>query len=175
MEKCSPIFVSVTGWSGSGKTTFCERLISDLKGRGFSVCAVKNSHRDLIVDREGSDSRRYYQAGADEVCLNAGNSMTLFRRTPVADAGELRTLFSGADFIIAEGFKADDAVHIEVAGLAEAEDEMKNPPASADLVVYGNSRLRAALEQNPPKPETPILIERDDIKKAGDFLVSILT
>ncbi|MBI9105828.1 MAG: molybdopterin-guanine dinucleotide biosynthesis protein B [Spirochaetales bacterium] len=175
MEKNTPIIVSVTGWSGSGKTTFCERLIAELSARGQRVSAAKNSHQDLFIDREGSDSLRFYNSGADAVCLNANNSMTIFRHNPLKDAEELIRLFSDSEFIIAEGFKALNSIRIEVTGTASLPEEMKNPASGADIIVYGKTGLKDELLKD-NDPATGIrLIHRDDIIAAADFLTELLT
>ena len=116
MEKISPLIISVTGWSGSGKTTFCEKLIAELCSRGMNVAAAKNSHRSVETDKAGSDSKRFFEAGAGSVCLNAENSMTMFFNKPLDSDNRLAELFDDADAIVAEGFKVDGALRIEVTG-----------------------------------------------------------
>ncbi|UCH43864.1 MAG: molybdopterin-guanine dinucleotide biosynthesis protein MobB, partial [Dehalococcoidales bacterium] len=38
-----PPIISVIGNSGSGKTTLIERLIGELKSRGYRVATIKNA------------------------------------------------------------------------------------------------------------------------------------
>jgi len=175
MEKSTPIFVSVTGWSGSGKTTFSENLIAELTSRGHRVSAAKNSHQALQVDKDGSDSQRFFNSGAEAVCLNANNSMTVFRQLPVTQAKELMILFSGSDFIIAEGFKTEKAVRIEVTGLASEPDELKNPVSEADIIVYGNDILIDRIKLLPDLKAEISFIHRNDIRSSADYLTSLLT
>ncbi len=179
MKNNSPLIISVTGWSGSGKTTFCEKLIAELAGRGFKTVAAKNSHRSLQTDKPGSDSKRFFDAGAESVCLNADNSMTLFFHRRIESGDELPALFPGADFIIAEGFKAEAALKIEVAGEAASTEEMKNPASEADIIVCANDKLIEMLSETFPtdgkttKKKHKILIHRNDIITAADFICSV--
>ena len=56
--------LSVTGWSGSGKTTFIERLIPLLKEKGISIACIKHDAHHFEIDKEGKDSFRISKAGA---------------------------------------------------------------------------------------------------------------
>ncbi|MDC7227327.1 MAG: molybdopterin-guanine dinucleotide biosynthesis protein B [Spirochaetales bacterium] len=173
MEKNTPFIVSVTGWSGSGKTTFCEKLISELSKRGKKVAAAKNAHKNLRIDKPGSDSDRYFNAGAESVCLNAENMTTVFFHERIADGNGLYSLFPKADIIIAEGFKADGAYRVEVTGMAESIQEMKNPAAEADMIVYGNTHLRQKLAAGSGTAYSHTFIERNDISGAADIICAI--
>ena len=125
MEKSTPFLISVTGWSGSGKTTFCERLITELISRGYKTAAAKNTHEELQLDKPGSDSSRFSRNGAQAVCLNAANSMAVFYQTPLDGGKGLIELFKGYDFIVAEGFKTGAAIRIEITGTISEPEEMK--------------------------------------------------
>ena len=54
--------VSVAAWSGTGKTTYLEKLIPEFKRRGLRVAALKHDAHDFDIDREGKDSWRMTQA-----------------------------------------------------------------------------------------------------------------
>ncbi len=172
MDKNTPLIISVTGWSGSGKTTFCERLISELLERGFRVSAAKNSHRSLETDKAGSDSRRFFEAGAESVCLNAENSMTIFYKKPLGSDDLLAALFANADFIVAEGFRTENSFNIEITGQIEKPELMKNQPSDSDLIIYADEDFAAELQKYAGdfsvSRKTPRLIHRDDISAAAD-------
>ena len=57
--------VGFAGYSGSGKTTLIEQLVRSLKARGLRVAVIKHDVHDFEMDREGKDSWRFSQAGAD--------------------------------------------------------------------------------------------------------------
>ena len=58
-----PVVVTITGSSGSGKTTFVERVLPALRDRGLSVGTVKHASHGFTADRPGSDSARHAAAG----------------------------------------------------------------------------------------------------------------
>jgi len=50
--------ISVVAKSGTGKTTLLEKLIAELKRRGYRVGAMKHDAHQFDIDREGKDSWR---------------------------------------------------------------------------------------------------------------------
>jgi molybdopterin-guanine dinucleotide biosynthesis protein B len=108
--------ISVVGWSGSGKTTYLERLIPELVKRGLRVCAVKHDVHGFEIDVPGKDSFRLKRAGAAVSVISGPDRVAL-----VADVegdlalAEIRDRFvRGVDLIISEGFKKDVHPKIEV-------------------------------------------------------------
>ncbi len=110
--------VTVTGFSNSGKTTFLTQVVSLLAGEGLRVGVVKNhGHGAGGVDREGKDSWKYAQAGANPVVLSASAQYAVFTSTPDAPAtrDELVAKISGeADLVVVEGFSAAAEGAVEV-------------------------------------------------------------
>jgi len=51
-----PQMISVVGKSGSGKTTLIEKLIPELKRRGYRVGVVKHAFHHFDMDKKGKDS-----------------------------------------------------------------------------------------------------------------------
>ncbi|KUK81204.1 MAG: Molybdopterin-guanine dinucleotide biosynthesis protein [Pelotomaculum thermopropionicum] len=114
MGKTCPA-VGLTGFSGSGKTTLLEKLIVELKHRGYRVGVIKHTHHRLDFDREGKDSWRHTRAGADVVALAAPGGVTLVRKfdsDPEPD--EVLAMIGGVDLIIIEGYKRGRWPKIEV-------------------------------------------------------------
>ena len=59
---------AVIGISLSGKTTTLERIISELRRRGYSVGSVKEIHfQEFAIDSPGSNTDRHRRAGAQQV------------------------------------------------------------------------------------------------------------
>ena len=54
----------VVGWKNAGKTSLMERLVAEIRGRGFSVSTVKHAHHAFDLDQPGKDSHRHRAAGA---------------------------------------------------------------------------------------------------------------
>jgi 4-hydroxy-tetrahydrodipicolinate reductase len=113
--RVTPI-VSIVGHSGSGKTTLLEKLIGELKQRGYQLAVIKHHHhRGLQLDEPGKDSWRFTQAGADHVVL-AGPDRAAHLRT-YSEEPSLQQVASGirdVDLILTEGYKHADAPKIEV-------------------------------------------------------------
>ena len=49
-EQAIPI-VSFVGKSNSGKTTLLEKVIRELKSKGYRVATIKHSHNELDIDQ----------------------------------------------------------------------------------------------------------------------------
>ena len=59
--------ISFIGRSGVGKTTYLEKLITELKSRNYRVGVIKHDIHGFEMDRPGKDTWRHAQAGADVV------------------------------------------------------------------------------------------------------------
>ncbi|UCF95758.1 MAG: molybdopterin-guanine dinucleotide biosynthesis protein B, partial [Desulfobacterales bacterium] len=70
-RKAVPPIVSTVGYSGSGKTTLLEKLIAELKQRGFRVGTIKHDVHGFEMDRPGKDSWRHKQAGASVTVISS--------------------------------------------------------------------------------------------------------
>jgi molybdopterin-guanine dinucleotide biosynthesis protein MobB len=128
--------VSFVGHSGSGKTTLLERLIRELKQRGYRLAAIKHHHhRDLEFDRPGKDSWRFAQAGADYVVI-AGPDRVVCVRTFEEEATLKRVMavIQDVDLILVEGFKQADVPKIEV-NRGQPDSELISPPDNLFAIV----------------------------------------
>jgi molybdopterin-guanine dinucleotide biosynthesis protein B len=109
-----PPIITVVGFSNAGKTTMIEKLLPELKGRGFKVGTIKHAHHGFAIDREGKDSWRHQQAGADITAIAGPEKTALVVNTPIARLEEIRSLMAGVDLIIAEGFKSERMPKVEI-------------------------------------------------------------
>lgn len=99
-----PVF-SIVAYSGTGKTTFLERLIPELKKQGYRVAAVKHDGHDFEFDKEGKDSYRLTEAGADVTGLISASRAVLMENRE-SDPEEVIAQIRDVDVILTEGFKA---------------------------------------------------------------------
>ncbi|GAB4531765.1 MAG: molybdopterin-guanine dinucleotide biosynthesis protein B [Anaerolineae bacterium] len=107
----------IVGRSGSGKTTLLEKLIPELKRRGYRVGTIKHHvHRNgLGFDRPGKDSWRHAQAGAEHVVLVAPGGVASVRRVArEPDLDEVAATIHDVDIILVEGYKWAAQPKIEV-------------------------------------------------------------
>jgi molybdopterin-guanine dinucleotide biosynthesis protein B len=114
-KKTSTPFVSVVGNSGSGKTTFIEKLIPELIGRGLKVGTIKHDVHGFEMDKPGKDSWRHKHAGASATVISSPYQIGM-----VMDVAhdhkpdELLSYFNGMDIILTEGYKGGDHPKMEI-------------------------------------------------------------
>lgn len=108
--------VCVVGASNSGKTTFLEKLIPDLRGRGYRVGAVKHDAHSFEIDHEGKDTWRLSRAGAGTVVIASPQKVAAVRET--SEEMDLDAVvgrfFWNEDIVITEGFKRSRFPKVEV-------------------------------------------------------------
>ena len=106
--------ITVVGLSDAGKTTIIEKLLPELKRRGFKVGTIKHAHHGFAIDREGKDSWRHQQAGADITAVAGPEKTALVINAPLEGLEDVRRIMEGMDLIIAEGFKSARLPKVEV-------------------------------------------------------------
>lgn len=118
--------ISFIGWHNAGKTTLIERLIPLLREKGLRVGVLKSDGHDFQMDREGKDTWRFSEAGAEAVAIANARRAAVLYNEPVSFE-ELCGRLSGVDLIIAEGWNVPGVPQIEVlrgrADLRAAEPE----------------------------------------------------
>jgi molybdopterin-guanine dinucleotide biosynthesis protein MobB len=108
-------FVSLVGYSNSGKTTVMVSLIKILENRGYKVAAVKHAAHGYILDHPGTDSWQYAEAGADQVVVVGPKSSTSHEFFPQEKSLEqILDRIKDVDIILVEGFKREPGPKIEV-------------------------------------------------------------
>ena len=111
-----PSIVSIIGNSKSGKTTLIEKLVRELKSRGYRVATVKHTPQGMNFDESDKDSWRHLQAGSEATVITSQDKMVLIKPvTRDAALDEIAGIFDeDYDIILTEGFKQDNAPKIEV-------------------------------------------------------------
>lgn len=108
--------VCIVGKSHSGKTTLMEKLIPELKERGFKIGTIKHDTHGFEIDREGKDSYRHKKAGASFVLISSPEKIALIKDVEKEyTLDELKEKFiEGVDIVLAEGFKRSSYPKIEI-------------------------------------------------------------
>jgi FdhD protein len=103
--------LSIVGWSGAGKTTLIESLLSALKARGLRVGVAKHSSHEHPRHKTGSDTERYETAGAAWTAFEtpSGSQWTF----PFDNSD-----YPPCDLVLVEGDKESKRPKIEVANSA---------------------------------------------------------
>ena len=111
-----PPVVSIVGKSKSGKTTLLEKLIAELKSRGYQVATIKHTPQKLAFDEPGKDSWRHTQAGSKATAISSPDKTVLIKPTSGdTSLGEVaRLLGEDYDIILTEGFRQSNYPKIEV-------------------------------------------------------------
>ncbi len=96
--------VAFTGPSNSGKTTLIVKVSSILQDQGYKVSIVKHDPKDkAIFDKEGKDSFKFSQTGAD-VAVVSPNKTTIFKKQ-TSSIDDIIDMFKDFDFLLVEGLK----------------------------------------------------------------------
>ncbi|MBM3187650.1 MAG: molybdopterin-guanine dinucleotide biosynthesis protein B [Chloroflexi bacterium] len=108
--------ISVIGWHNVGKTTFLVALIAELKARGWRVATVKHTGGHFDMDRPGTDTWRYAQAGSDLVVISGRGRLAILEhsRDDLSLTEILARLPGEVDVVLTEGFKREPTPKIEV-------------------------------------------------------------
>ena len=163
-----PPVISIVGKSKSGKTTLIEKLIPELKRRGYKIGIIKHAFHEFEIDKKGKDSWRHKAAGAETVVVASPRTITMVKDFQGETLDELETYFQDMDLIITEGFKKENKPQIEVFRKAK-----HDTPLSP-----GNNNLVAMVTDSDFKLEVPkfgldeiealaTLIEKNFFKKSG--------
>ena len=129
--------VCIVGRSNSGKTTVLEKLIRELKQRGYRVATVKHhSHPGIEIDRPGKDSWRHAQAGSDHVVIASPDRVASIRRVDHEPTlNEIAAAIHDVDVILAEGYKRTGRVKVEVLRAARSSEPLCTPDELLALVT----------------------------------------
>jgi molybdopterin-guanine dinucleotide biosynthesis protein B len=101
-----PPMVSIVGKSGSGKTTFLEKLIREIASHGFKIATIKHTHHDISFDQPGKDSWRHARAGAAASMVSSDYQIQIIKSVAKDVTVEELALQFGEeyDLILTEGF-----------------------------------------------------------------------
>ena len=157
--------VSFVAKSGTGKTTLLEKVIAELKRRGYRVGAIKHDAHTFDIDHPGKDSHRFTAAGADTMLIASPEKLALVKRHETSPAVEelLATYFTDVDIVVTEGFKKSGLPKIEV----------HRAERSPTLLCRGEQHdptLIAVVSDEPLELDVPVL-DLNNAVQIVDFVV----
>jgi molybdopterin-guanine dinucleotide biosynthesis protein MobB len=157
--------VSFVAKSGTGKTTLLEKVIAELKGRGYRVGAIKHDAHQFDIDHPGKDSHRLTVAGADTMLISSPEKLALIKKHTVSPPIEdlLATYFTDVDIIVTEGFKKSNMPKIEI----------HRQERSPTLLCRGEEHdptLVAVASDEPLELDVPVL-DLNNASQVADFVV----
>jgi molybdopterin-guanine dinucleotide biosynthesis protein B len=108
--------ISIVGQKNSGKTTLVEKIIGELKQRGYRVGAIKHDAHRFEIDHKGKDTWRMTKAGAETVVISSNEKMAMVKKIDKEDnVNEIaHWLLGDMDIIITEGYKRQNKPKIEI-------------------------------------------------------------
>ena len=79
-QRTTPILSVAAPASGTGKTTFIEKLIPLLAARGVRTAVIKSDSHGFSLDTEGKDTARFSAAGAEAVAVSSPDGYFIQQR-----------------------------------------------------------------------------------------------
>lgn len=160
-KKTIPPVVSVIGNSGSGKTTFLEKLIPELTGRGLKVGSIKHDVHGFELDKPGKDSWRHKHAGTSTTVISSPYQIGMVKDVEYDhEPDELFSFFNGMDIILTEGYKRSNMPKLEI-----FRAEITTEP-----LCKNDEKLLALISDSDIDIGVPVFSTRE-IKKVAELLI----
>ena len=113
-QKEIPVILLV-GRSGAGKTTFIEKLIPEIRKRGFKVGTIKHDVHGFEMDKQGKDSWRHKKAGSVSTIISSSEKIGMVKDVDHDyTIGELLYFCNDVDIILTEGYKREKRPKVEI-------------------------------------------------------------
>lgn len=109
--------VAFSAWSGTGKTTIIEQLVRQFKAAGIRTAVVKHDAHDFEIDREGKDSWKFSEAGADMVILSSDRKTVIMEQRHL-ELKEVLAAVHDVDIIFVEGYNDSILPRIGISRIA---------------------------------------------------------
>lgn len=144
-------YVSFSAKSGTGKTTYLEKLIACLKEKGLRIALIKHDAHGFELDQPGKDSYRLRKAGVDTMILSGPDQTVQISRHTAGEPSlkQLLSSIQGVDLILIEGYKFGAQPKIQLLRKGYSETPVGNPentiayvadfpydPVPSDLPVF---------------------------------------
>ncbi len=167
-----PLVVSFIARSGTGKTSFIEKLVPELKRHGLRVGVLKHHAHPVPFDVPGKDTYRLSQAGAD-VVVGACSVQTAVFIAGDASAdldAVIDTFLRNVDLVLTEGYKRGAYPKIEVHRAARAALE----GAAATVLCAPEELIGVVTDEPLPLPASIPRFGLDDHAGVADLLAGMV-
>ena len=150
-HKKIPVF-SFIARSGTGKTTYLEKLLPLLERQRLRIAVVKHDAHGFEIDKPGKDSYRLTRAGAKHMILSSADQTAAIITHPGLNPGLdlLLKHIENADCILTEGYKMEHQKKICLLRRGYSETPVGDPrqiiayvtdfPFQADVPVFDLNR-----------------------------------
>ncbi len=155
--------ITFVGLSGTGKTTFLEKLIPELKRRHLRLAVLKHDAHHFEMDKPGKDTWRFTQAGADVSAISNQTQFALVERTSrQLELMELIERLPEVDLVLTEGYKRSPTKKIELHRAVLGQPLLSRP-----------EELLAVITDEPLDVDVPQL-DLEDAAGCADLIVQYL-
>lgn len=152
---------SVAGYTKSGKTTTIEKIIPELKKRGYSVGSVKDIHFEgFEIDKEGTNTFRHRAAGSSLVTARGPYDTGIMFQEQL-DIYKIAGFYD-TDFLIIEGIRDANVPMILTADCIADLDERYD-----GRVFLISGKIADQIEEY---RDAPAISALDDIEKLVDII-----
>ncbi|MDX9990815.1 MAG: molybdopterin-guanine dinucleotide biosynthesis protein B [Anaerolineales bacterium] len=129
--------ITIIARSGAGKTTLLEKLIPQLKRRGYHIATVKHhSHAGFEIDQPQKDSWRHARAGSEHVVIAAPDKLASYRLLKKElTLDEIVREIADVDLILVEGYKNAGKPSIEIIRSGLSSEPISAPE---NLIAYAS-------------------------------------
>jgi molybdopterin-guanine dinucleotide biosynthesis adapter protein len=155
-----PPVITIVGHSNSGKTTLVEKLIPELKRRGYRIGTIKHSAHGFSMDQKGKDTYRHRAAGADSVLAASPGQIALVKSITGDSLDNLLPYFQDMDIVLVEGYKQEKKPKVEV-----FRSQIHQTPLFPD-----DDLLVAIVTDSPYSARVPVF-QFEDISAISDLIV----
>jgi molybdopterin-guanine dinucleotide biosynthesis protein MobB len=157
--------LSFVAKSGTGKTTLLEKVIGELKGRGYRIGVIKHDAHRFDIDHPGKDSYRLAAAGADTMLISSPEKLAMVKKHQESPPIEelIATYFQDVDIVLTEGFKKSGMPKVE----------LHRKERSETLLCRGENydpTLIAVASDEPLELDVPVL-DLNDPAEVAQFIV----
>ncbi len=149
------------GISDSGKTPLIQKLVGELKSRGYTVSVIKHCAHGFDLQEKGKDTAQFMEVGSDSVCMYSPEGIVVFqqKKTELNVQKISREFLKLSDFILVEGAKSEKELKkIEVLRKGISEKLSSSP-----------EELIAVVSDFDVEKDIPVF-HPQDIEKISDFL-----
>jgi molybdopterin-guanine dinucleotide biosynthesis protein B len=155
------MIISVVGSPDSGKTTVIEKIVPVLIEKGLKIAVVKHhAHGDFDFDKEGKDSWKFYQSGAD-VAISSPTRFALIKRVDELQY-DLEYVYdrylSRYDLVLTEGFSRAGKDRIVVVNSPE------------EISRFENGRIIAVVCKRSVPGYTTFRLQEEDLKRLANLV-----
>lgn len=136
-----PLIAAVSGVKNSGKTTLLEKMVAELRSRGYRVAVIKHDGHEFEPDVKGTDTWKLREAGAYGTAIFSKGRWMVMKEESGMDEKRLTEMFPEADFILLEGFKYSSYPKFEIVRKGNSNESVCDPATLLGLVTDTTLRI----------------------------------